>query len=195
MYWVWSVLRCTGASAVSHTTACLNYQLITTICCKTHCTFHRHSSTNPPQSHLGKACHHLSRTEYHWLQWVAPNLHPKLPLPIQRSPPHLIDPSLDWSLSPPKWHSDRISCLATIYFTKSTYAHALWILDSEQCTNDGPGTESDNAGNTTLLNRSGPVFLWIILTLLTSIRKPLLKYKPKWGIYNHVWQLRGNAEC
>jgi len=44
--WIWSVPRCASASAtaVSHTTAGLNCQLITATCCRKHSTFHCHSS-------------------------------------------------------------------------------------------------------------------------------------------------------
>jgi len=46
MRWIWSVPRCTGPGAISQTTAGLDYQLITTTCCRKHGTFHCHYWTS-----------------------------------------------------------------------------------------------------------------------------------------------------
>ena len=71
---------------------------------------------------------------------------PKLLLLLQRSPPHLIHPSLDRHHLPPERYPDPISRFAIIHFpdrqtdrqmgrwdwrqlcTKNTYGHALWIV-------------------------------------------------------------------
>jgi len=46
-------------------------------------------TTSPLQSNLGTArCSHTTMQQSpHWLQWDIPNSPPKLPLPLQRSPP------------------------------------------------------------------------------------------------------------
>jgi len=69
------------------------------------------TTTNPPQSHLGTARRRPSRKESHWYNG-RPQIHPKLHLPLRRSPP----PSNTPILRPPKRHPDPISSFAKIHF-------------------------------------------------------------------------------
>jgi len=56
------------------------------------------------QSNLGKAASPPSQQKITTpqLQWDVPHLPPKLPLPLRRSPPDVIHPSLDRHLLPPR---------------------------------------------------------------------------------------------
>jgi len=59
--------------------------------------------THHPKRQLDRFTHFHTTTQQspNWLQWDVPHLSPKVLLPLQRSPPHLIHPSLDRPHSPP----------------------------------------------------------------------------------------------
>jgi len=96
--WIWSLPRCTSASAVNHTTAWLTYELITVTDCRKHSVFHCHSSL------LGQV---QSRTGPGFL-WIVLTL-----LPMSALPPA-------WVISIRSFYQGWLGCWQSCYMPPAT---------------------------------------------------------------------------